>query len=457
LGTVEEMTREEGPERTQRTVAELLAKYGANSEENAPRRRRRRAEDAEDTAPQAIIDRVMSDSGTFPPVRGDEPQPQQPPAQPPPVAAPPPGAPQPPPRPSGRRRSAPQASQPLPQPPPQPPPVAPQAAPEALQPTQRQMPPVAPPERRERRQAEQRPLPQPPQPSQQMPQPPQPSQQMPRPKPQPQPSQKLPQPPGVQSGQWPTPPAEKGGLSARLDGRQESRSDLRPVAPPPPVREGVTEQMPRITDETPAPGMRTGQHPPPHRVARTSRAPQPPPPVFPQHEPDEDDNYPTEYHGFEPVVDDAPYEATQYVEGVQQPAAGYESTQFVDGIDLEDDYDDEPDRSIEHDRPVGVDDDYADEDEDAGEKRPSPIREWLSMAGQLAIGVVGGAALWLGFNWLWGKIPTAALAVAVVVIVGLVWVVRKIRRADDLQTTILTVLVGLVVTVSPAAMLLLNR
>jgi len=79
------------------------------------------------------------------------------------------------------------------------------------------------------------------------------------------------------------------------------------------------------------------------------------------------------------------------------------------------------------------------------------------MSAQLAAGVVGGAGVWLVFNWLWGVLPAAALVVALAVIVGLVLIVRKIRRADDLQTTVLAVLVGLVVTVSPAALLLLNH
>ncbi|MBE1467011.1 hypothetical protein [Kibdelosporangium phytohabitans] len=419
------MTRgEEGPERNQRTVAELLAKYGGSSEEAAPpRRRRRRADDAEETAPQAIIDRVMSDSGSLPRIPAEEPPPPAERRQPPPA--------------TGRRRSGPghQSSAQLPKLPPPPP--------QAVQPTQRQMPPVpqppAPGAEQRRPPAEQR-------------RPPQNSQSMPRPKPQP-------QPPGQQSAQWPTPPpmappptAEPGGLAARLDGRQDSRADMRlPVEQPPMPMEGVTEQMPRIPDELPpgasgGPGTRTGQHPAPHRVARTQRSmpmPQPGTPAFPQHEPDESDNYPTEFHGFKPV--------------------GGEATQFVEGIERDEDddeYDSRPSMpSIEHERPIAADDDFDDldeEDEDEDEDG-SPVKEWLSMAGQLAIGVVGGAALWLGFNWLWGKLPAAALVVALVVIVGLVWVVRKIRRADDLQTTILTVLVGLVVTVSPAAMLLLAK
>lgn len=84
-------------------------------------------------------------------------------------------------------------------------------------------------------------------------------------------------------------------------------------------------------------------------------------------------------------------------------------------------------------------------------------QQWLAMAGQLALGVVGGAVVWLIFNWLWAEVAVLALIAAVVVIVGLVWIVRKMRRTEDLQTMVLAVLVGLVVTVSPAALLLLSR
>jgi hypothetical protein len=115
--------------------------------------------------------------------------------------------------------------------------------------------------------------------------------------------------------------------------------------------------------------------------------------------------------------------------------------------DLDDDYD-FPDEDADHGLPI--EDEY-DEDE------PSPGRQWLALAGQLALGVAGGAGVWLAFNWLWVRIPAAALVGALAVIVGLVWIVRKIRRADDMQTTVLAVLVGLVVTVSPAALLLLAK
>lgn len=79
------------------------------------------------------------------------------------------------------------------------------------------------------------------------------------------------------------------------------------------------------------------------------------------------------------------------------------------------------------------------------------------MVVQIGAGVLGGALLWLVCQWLWLQIPAVALVVALVVITGLVWVVRRVRRAEDLQTTVIAVLVGLFVTVSPAALLLVGR
>ncbi len=87
----------------------------------------------------------------------------------------------------------------------------------------------------------------------------------------------------------------------------------------------------------------------------------------------------------------------------------------------------------------------------------SPMREWAVMVAQIGVGVVVGAALWLICEWLWQQFPVVALGVALIMITGLVWVVRRVRRAEDLQTTVIAVLVGLFVTVSPAALLLVGR
>jgi tellurite resistance protein TehA-like permease len=86
-----------------------------------------------------------------------------------------------------------------------------------------------------------------------------------------------------------------------------------------------------------------------------------------------------------------------------------------------------------------------------------PWWEWAAMVSQVGLGVVGGATLWLICEWLWQRIPVVALVVALAVITGLVYVVRRVRRAEDLQTTVIAVLVGLFVTVSPAALLLVGR
>jgi hypothetical protein len=91
------------------------------------------------------------------------------------------------------------------------------------------------------------------------------------------------------------------------------------------------------------------------------------------------------------------------------------------------------------------------------EESGSPLWEWAAMVSQIGMGVVGGAALWLVCEWLWQRIPVVALVVALGVITGLVWIVRRVRRAEDLQTTVVAVLVGLFVTVSPAALLLVGR
>jgi hypothetical protein len=96
-------------------------------------------------------------------------------------------------------------------------------------------------------------------------------------------------------------------------------------------------------------------------------------------------------------------------------------------------------------------------DFDDVEEPVSPGREWLLMGAQVGAGAIAGAAVWLAFSWLWGLQPVVAVIAALAVIVGLVMGVRRWRRADDLQTTVLAVLAGLVVTVSPAALLLLHR
>ncbi|TDV46960.1 hypothetical protein [Actinophytocola oryzae] len=417
------MSHEGGPEQPQRTVAELLAKYGAESG-NQPRRRRRRADDMNDTGAQQIIERVLSESGEMQAIRDDMPPPERTSHR---RGAPPPDY---------QRQPEPRRRQPLP----------PQPGQQSSQHIPRPLPP----------QPSQQPRPNPgPGPGQQsssrMPQPgrapaeptargylPQPSQQLPRP----QQSQRVPLPPPAGGTR------DRSGIRPRLD------SDAPPPPSMPPMSSGAsaetTEELPRVPGRVPVDGSMTGRRPAPGGDSRTQISPVYPP----QHDP---------YADMPPDEDDyrAPYPAAdpddRYDTGERYPADRYDSAERRYETGEYDDLVVEDDRRRLDDDDLDELEDLEDDDLDDEPRERSAVGEWVVMIGQLALGVIGGAAVWLGFNWLWGFLPAAALVVALVVTTGLVLIVRKIRRAEDLQTTVLAVLVGLVVTVSPAALLLLNR
>ncbi|OOC05193.1 hypothetical protein B0293_19975, partial [Amycolatopsis azurea DSM 43854] len=226
------------------------------------------------------------------------------------------------------------------------------------------------------------------------------------------------------------PPAPPAGLAGWRKRRQKVQSEDTEVGGIPPVPPPVAPVEPDI-DPEPDPfdaGPPTMGHPapmpfvPPHSLDDRSR------------QQDNLDEYEREFA--DPAYPDGnpDFDRDDY---------GYRADEY------EDDYED--DRAED-----AVDDVEVDEPE-APAENTSPGKQWLALAGQLALGVVGGAGVWLGFNWLWVNIPAAALVAALLVIVALVWIVRKIRKAEDLQTLVLAVLVGLVVTVSPAALLLVAR
>ncbi|WP_060721815.1 hypothetical protein [Pseudonocardia sp. EC080625-04] len=82
---------------------------------------------------------------------------------------------------------------------------------------------------------------------------------------------------------------------------------------------------------------------------------------------------------------------------------------------------------------------------------------WAVVIAQWIGGAVAGAGIWVLFRFLWFSFPIVALALAVVLTVGLVLGVRALLRNDDLKTTLFAVLVGLLLTVSPAILVLLDR
>lgn len=216
----------------------------------------------------------------------------------------------------------------------------------------------------------------------------------------------------------------------------------------------TTEELPRVPGRVPVDGSKSGRRPGSPADTPTQYAPA----YDPYGEPEGDD-----YRNAYPAADpDERYDPNDRYDTGERYDTSYDTGErrYDDGDRYDSaEYDNLLDDNVRRALEDGDLDELGElEDDDLDDDRGrSPAREWAIMVGQLALGVVGGAAVWLLFNWLWGFLPAAALGAGVVVIVGLVLIVRKIRRAEDLQTTALAVLVGLVVTMSPAALLLLNR
>ena len=79
----------------------------------------------------------------------------------------------------------------------------------------------------------------------------------------------------------------------------------------------------------------------------------------------------------------------------------------------------------------------------------SGAAQWLILIAQVLASAVAGAALFIGFQLLWDDLPWVALALAIIVIVGLVAMVRVLRRSNDTVSIALAVIVGLGVTCGP--------
>ncbi|HJP78260.1 MAG TPA: hypothetical protein VJ914_28565, partial [Pseudonocardiaceae bacterium] len=255
---------------------------------------------------------------------------------------------------------------------------------------------------------------------------------------------------------------------------------------PPRPEAAMTEELPPVLDEPPAPPpIRPGQQSGTFRARPVVRREDPPVEATQAHPApyldDEDEYAENDEQGY-------PDERTQYARPPQPPPGprnqgtqlinpsqlagddGYPDQDFEhDGYPRDSDYPQEEfaprgaaadldsyDEPYEHD-PRDRRDDLPEGSDDLDDVPVSTGREWLVTAAQVGVGAIAGAAVWLGFSWLWGLMPIAAIIAAVVVVIGLILVVRKWRKAEDLQTTVLAILAGLVVTVSPAALLLVRR
>ena len=81
-------------------------------------------------------------------------------------------------------------------------------------------------------------------------------------------------------------------------------------------------------------------------------------------------------------------------------------------------------------------------------------RQWMILGGQAVGAAVAGMLLFKGFEKMWDVMPFLALVLAMVVILGLVALVRVLRRTDDIFSTVIAVVVGIFVTLGPLAFLL---
>ncbi|MFZ2526370.1 MAG: hypothetical protein WAX14_01765 [Rhodococcus sp. (in: high G+C Gram-positive bacteria)] len=94
--------------------------------------------------------------------------------------------------------------------------------------------------------------------------------------------------------------------------------------------------------------------------------------------------------------------------------------------------------------------------EGAGDDRAGGLRQWAMLAGESLAAIVAGALLFKGFERLWDLLPWVAFALALLVIVGLVAVVRILRRTDDITSQLIALAVGAFVTFGPLLFLLPN-
>ena len=101
---------------------------------------------------------------------------------------------------------------------------------------------------------------------------------------------------------------------------------------------------------------------------------------------------------------------------------------------------------------------YRAEDTDVAHDAPerSAASQWLILIAQVLASAVAGAALFIGFQLLWGDLPWVAFALAIIVIVGLVAMVRVLRRSNDTVSIALAVIVGLGVTCGPLLLRLIT-
>ena len=84
----------------------------------------------------------------------------------------------------------------------------------------------------------------------------------------------------------------------------------------------------------------------------------------------------------------------------------------------------------------------------------SSLKQWALLIGESVAAIVAGGLLFKGFERLWDLMPWVAFALALLVIVGLVALVRVLRRTDDITSQLIALAVGAFVSFGPLLFLL---
>lgn len=84
---------------------------------------------------------------------------------------------------------------------------------------------------------------------------------------------------------------------------------------------------------------------------------------------------------------------------------------------------------------------------------PSSFMRGVWIVAQSILAVALGAGLFVAFDQLWKWNNIVALALSVLVILGLVVGVRVVRKTEDIASTLIAVAVGAMVTLGPLALL----
>ncbi|MCV7432072.1 hypothetical protein [Mycolicibacterium bacteremicum] len=92
-------------------------------------------------------------------------------------------------------------------------------------------------------------------------------------------------------------------------------------------------------------------------------------------------------------------------------------------------------------------------DDGLDEHEGSPFMRGLWIVVQSVLAVALGAGLFIAFDQLWKWNNIVALALSVLVILGLVVGVRVVRKTEDIASTLIAVAVGAMVTLGPLALL----